>query len=283
MNKAEALALADAVQKAIPFKLLPREDRPERYIVELPAGPAAGPAVLARAEPNPEEPNSAVQALYQFPGRNLKDRACIELIGTILEQPFFDELRTKQQLGYIVSAGLKRVQGITSLSFLVQSNIADPLSVSEKILKFIDQSENILGKLSDQKFSEYRGGLIQKKLEPDKRLIAATVRNWEEIATEEYLYDRQQKEAEILARLSKEEVLGFFKKYLKSNSPERRLLISQVYGAKDAAILEKVQQQQQQGEIKPGKVVIGDLSSFKESRPVYPTRTEERQRNEKAS
>lgn len=64
---------------------------------------------------NPEEENGAVIFTYQstipsYKGEGishplgLKSTSCIRLLCHMLREPLFDELRTKQQLGYIVSA-----------------------------------------------------------------------------------------------------------------------------------------------------------------------------------
>mmetsp|Transcript_31133 Transcript_31133/g.39056 ORF Transcript_31133/g.39056 Transcript_31133/m.39056 type:complete len:566 (-) Transcript_31133:272-1969(-) len=264
MDRNEALALVSAVQRAVKFDPLPEAERPERYIVDLPKGSRV--TLLPRKEQNPDESNSAVQAIYQFPGRELKDRACIELLGTILEQPFFDDLRTKQQLGYIVNAGLKRVQGITSLSLLVQSNVANPIDVTTKILNFVDSLESKLEELSEQKFLAFRNGLIEKKLEPQKRLITATIRNWEEIITGEYLYDRPEQEANILRSLTKDNIIEYYKNHMKSTGKERRVLVSQVYGNKDASLLGRVKKDTK-------SLIVDNYTDFKKTRPLYPLRT----------
>jgi len=42
-------------------------------------------------------------------------------VAHYLEEPFFDDLRTKQQLGYVVAARGRNNRGVQSIWFLVQS------------------------------------------------------------------------------------------------------------------------------------------------------------------
>ena len=57
----------------------------------------------------------------------LGGQVTVELLGALLEQPFYAELRTRQQLGYIVYAGTSlNSDGAASLNLVVQSVRRDP-------------------------------------------------------------------------------------------------------------------------------------------------------------
>jgi secreted Zn-dependent insulinase-like peptidase len=43
------------------------------------------------------------------------------IVGHYLEEPFFDDLRTKQQLGYVVASRSTSDRGMQSIWFLIQS------------------------------------------------------------------------------------------------------------------------------------------------------------------
>ncbi len=44
----------------------------------------------------------------------------VEVVAQILREPFFDQLRTKQQLGYLVFSGTRTDDSITFLRFILQ-------------------------------------------------------------------------------------------------------------------------------------------------------------------
>ncbi|MEX2366522.1 MAG: insulinase family protein, partial [Pseudohongiellaceae bacterium] len=52
-----------------------------------------------------EHEDSAIVIYQQGPDDSLETRATINLLSTILRTPFYEELRTRQQLGYVVNAG----------------------------------------------------------------------------------------------------------------------------------------------------------------------------------
>ena len=77
---------------------------------------------LMLEESNPSNENAAVQFTLQCMDTSEESHILIELISSISSEPFYEELRTKQQLGYNVSSGVKAISNTRILSFIVQSN-----------------------------------------------------------------------------------------------------------------------------------------------------------------
>lgn len=69
--------------------------------------------------------NSATLSYYQvgqFP-QDYKKSVCLQVLCQYLREPFFDDLRTKQQLGYVVFSGYTKQQDTEGVIFMVQSAI----------------------------------------------------------------------------------------------------------------------------------------------------------------
>ena len=64
-------------------------------------------------------------------------RASTKVIGTALQQPFLTEMRTNQQLGYIVGSYPNNKDKTYYLSFLIQSGEYSADNVNERAEKFI--------------------------------------------------------------------------------------------------------------------------------------------------
>jgi secreted Zn-dependent insulinase-like peptidase len=102
-------------------------------------------------EPNPADPNSAVHVQFQnMLQGDLKQQMAMEVLGSIVEAPFYADLRTKQQLGYIVSAGVRQEKQVRSLVFVVQSSFADALYLSDKVFAFLADFAPQLAAMSEQ-------------------------------------------------------------------------------------------------------------------------------------
>ncbi|WP_340677012.1 insulinase family protein [Paraglaciecola sp.] len=97
--------------------------------------------------------DSAVQ-LFQLPAdNNLKSLAALHVLASTIKAPFFNQLRTQEQLGYSVQAGLKKRYGHTLLNFYVQSPKATATELYTRIIKFNLWYRDYLLQLSPEQFN----------------------------------------------------------------------------------------------------------------------------------
>ena len=227
-NKQEALEIVDTIDKTLAFSTISEDKYPKRLkALPLPlTTPAQKPVRLGISEPNPSNNNAASQVMLQCLDTSEKSHVLIEIISAICEEPLFNELRTNQQLGYIVSSGVKAIDQSRTLSFIVQSNTATADDLTTSILKFLDDvSDKLIAPLTTVDIELFVKGLTDARLEPDKRLAVEVTRNWGEIASGRFQYDRLQVEVGALLSITKQDIIDFWQKiYVK----ERRMLISEV-------------------------------------------------------
>lgn len=236
-DKGEALELVDCIDRVLPFRPIPPDEYPPRLeALPLPkSGAKTVPPLLWVAEPNPFNENSVSHVMIQSLGESDLDHVLIELIGSIVEEPFYNELRTKQQLGYIVSSGIRGIgSNCRTLAFVVQSSVAPADTLTVEILKFLDSVESkLLRPLSKANLAVYVRSMIDRKTEPDKDLVTEVTRNWSEITSGRFKFDRIQKEAAALLNVEKEELLSFWKKIYAGEG--RRVLVTEVIPRQGAA------------------------------------------------
>ena len=229
VNEQDAANMVKTLGDALPFKGIPDENIPPQQ-ESLPLPPSDGDVVPTRllvAEPNPADENSVSYVMLQSLDMSEKAHMLIELLSSIVAEKFYDDLRTKQQLGYIVSSGLRGLANTRTLSFIVQSNVAPSAKLSVSIFKFLDSVEkDILQKLSEADVSVYVKSLIDRKTEPDKDLATEVTRNWSEISSGRLEFDRLQKEARAVLEIGKPELIEFWRKLYVQNG--RRMLITEV-------------------------------------------------------
>lgn len=227
--EAEALKIVDQITSVLPFQPISESEVPPR-IRSLPLPPSkAGslPPILYVAEPNPSDENSCCNVMIQNMDPSEKDHVLIEILGSIVREPFYNELRTKKQLGYIVSSGVRGIGDARSLAFIVQSSVATADSLTAEILSFLDTvEENILQKTSNGDVAVYAKSLIDRKTERDKDLAVEVTRNWGEIASGRLEFDRLQREAVALLNIEKQDLIDFWRKVYTSDN--RRMLVTQV-------------------------------------------------------
>eukprot|EP01042_Synura_sphagnicola_P014943 gene14943-18904_t len=199
-NEADAVSLLAIVAQAFPFQELPVSARSYRRIFSLPTPnssslespvrpssvntdmPTPLGYILSHKEPNPQDENSACTFYFQLPTRDISAAVQLEILADAIEQPFYDELRTKQQLGYIVSSGVRTKEGYKYLTFTVQSSLATGHDLIERIESFLaDFFVQFQRDFNEKQLDALKSGIKSRKLEPDQSLTSQATRLWSEI------------------------------------------------------------------------------------------------------
>lgn len=84
--------------------------------------------------------NNGQVTLYKADEWTIKNQAYVDLIGKLIEQPFFTELRTHQQLGYVVAAFSTSSHGFCGLGTLIQSQSHGALDCFQRSHKFLSEA-----------------------------------------------------------------------------------------------------------------------------------------------
>jgi insulysin len=229
LDETEAQKLVSTIDKTLGFKTISAEEYPPQLApLPLPPVPAkAKPTRLVISEPNPDNGNSASYVVLQSLSEDPKEHVLMELVSTIISEPFYEDLRTKQQLGYIVSSGLRSMGKTRFMGLIVQSSVASTEKLTTETLKYLDKVRpNQLQKLSKGDFAVYVKSLIDRKTEPDKQLASEATRNWGEIGSGRLQFDRVQREVAALLDLTKDDMLDFWDELYINDG--RRVLITEM-------------------------------------------------------
>merc|ERR1711871_136941 len=168
-------------------------------------------------------------------GREVEDYLMVYLLGEILERPFFFELRTQQQLGYIVGSGTSFVKAIPSLVFTVQSAVVDGDELCNRIESWLSNDAiQEIEKLNDKEFKDTKDAIIRQNNQPDRTLYGQVNRFYGEIyrgyfeSNTDLNFDRRLEENKFLNSVTKQQLIDFAKKLLLPQGELRRLMVSQV-------------------------------------------------------
>src|SRR5690242_16074335 len=121
MSQDEAQNTFDKIGKTLNGKPYPKKDRFEQETIDLPE--ANGPYYIVKA--TKAQGNSTLLALEGL-HFSMEERAAQQILGQGLADQFFNELRTKQQTGYIVQAWADNLEEHLFTLFAVQSKSHDP-------------------------------------------------------------------------------------------------------------------------------------------------------------
>nr|PNR46368.1 hypothetical protein PHYPA_013487 [Physcomitrium patens] len=176
-----------------------------------------------------------IKTYFQIGQDNTHMNALLELFVLAAKREVFHQLRTVEQLGYVVSLMSKNDFGVRGAHFIIQSTAKDPRGLEERVEVFLEQFENDLQKMSDEDFKKNVYTLIQIKLEKHKNLWEESRFFWGEIEDGTLTFDRPQVEVAALKMVNKEDLLSFVAQNIARDSPNRRKLSIQVYGGQHLA------------------------------------------------
>ena len=156
--------------------------------------------------------DSAIVIYLQAPDDKLVSRATVSLLGSILRTPFFDALRTKKQLGYVVNAGSMPILKTTGLAMTIESPVADPLQLEAEIKGFLLDYESELVTMPDSMFSDIKAGLLNNLRQEPQSLGALSGRFWSDILIEETAEDATLKMADAIEALEKSDIVEYYRR-----------------------------------------------------------------------
>ncbi|XP_053683662.1 nardilysin-like [Sabethes cyaneus] len=181
-----------------------------------------------------DDVNTATTNFYQAGPVTPTLYAQLQMLVMLIEEPLFDILRTKEQLGYDISTTMRDNFGILGYSITVhsQENKFSFKYIDERIEYFNSKFIQILENMKDSDFQLMKSSLLKRKQIVDTELKSEMIRNWAEITTEEYIFDRNKLEIEHIEKLTKPEIIEFYKTLLFNNKHRRKLSV-QVVGCSD--------------------------------------------------
>lgn len=218
--KEDALKLTDMIESTLQARPLPRAQWPIRRDVVF---PRSCNYVYNKKLSDKENVNHALEYVLYFPDRNRSTKARALLLDQLVHEPAWDQLRTKEQLGYVVFTGLRPGLATLGYRFLVQSEKV-PKYLEERVDAFLTEFKKTLGKMSDETFEGYKRSLIAKRLEKPKNLNQEISRHWVQISSEFYDFDFAQKDVDEIKLLNKADLVKFFDEYIDPQSPARAKL-----------------------------------------------------------
>lgn len=218
----DSMALVDIVQEALTVRGLGRPLAPiERTVLKrehvLPEG-----SFFSYTTTSDIHKTSAIDLLFQIGRESTQSNVALELLEQVLHVPFFTQLRTQEQLGYIVHSSIRRAGGVQYLRFIIQSD-RQPLFLESRVFAFLQGLKALIDGVSDDQFNDFIAAVCSRKLEKPKNQIEETRMHWSEISSGFYLFDREDVEVPALRRLTKADLTHFCNEHLVEGAPLRRV------------------------------------------------------------
>ena len=231
----------------------------ERRVVDLPTGTC----LYRFPEYNDANTNSCLEIILQMGPMTLEDNATLAFLHHLIKEPAFNQLRTEEQLGYIVHTSVKTSgNDIKGLLFLIQSDSFDPIHVESRVEEFIANFRERITSMTQEEFDTNVDSLVSSFLEKNKNLGEESTRYWHVILNQTYHFTRLQEIAEYIKVMTKDRVLAFFDKHVAASAPRRKKLCIQVFA--------KQHEERMNDKVPEDVILIESPNDFKQSMALFP-------------
>ncbi|CAI6303660.1 unnamed protein product [Periconia digitata] len=221
LYKEDALKLADLVEQTLRPKILPLSQYPITRNFILPPG---SNYIYERQLQDPANVNHCIEyGLYIGDRRDDLTRAKISLLAQMTDEPAFNQLRTIEQLGYVVFSGPTAGVIYAGYRVLIQSE-KDCRYLEGRIENFLTQFESTLDNMSDEEFEKHKSAVISRKLEKFKNLGSEYESMTNPMASDIYEFNLNETDATNVETLTKPQMQSFYKHHITPTSPHRAKL-----------------------------------------------------------
>ncbi|MDO6443602.1 insulinase family protein [Marinobacter sp. 2_MG-2023] len=160
---------------------------------------------------NVDHPDTGYTLYMQGKNTSFEERARFRLLAQIISSPFYKDIRTTRQLGYIVYATPFEMLETPALGFIVQSPTATQETIDQAVREFTEGFEADLNALSAERLEREKQAVISGILEQDRQLGEISGRYWREIDRGADGFDSREKLAEAVEAVNLEELKATFR------------------------------------------------------------------------
>ncbi len=181
LYKEDALHLTNLVEHILKPRPLLQAHLPVRRNLIFPPGRSY---VYQRTLKDPKNVNHCIE--YSLHVGDRADRILRSktlLMDQMTHERAFDQLRTKEQLGYVVWSGIRVAETTMAYRIIIQSE-KTPEYLESRIDAFLESYEESIREMSESVFEGHKRSLITKRLEKLKNLTQESGRLWSHIDNE---------------------------------------------------------------------------------------------------
>jgi len=213
LSRAEALALGKVLEQQLLSRLQPTPVAPGQ-VQPLAAG-------TERLAISVDHNDKAVILYLQGRDDSLAERAQFALLNKLIAAPFYTELRTEKQRGYIVFSSNYPIQERAGLALVVQSPSTPTAQLVTDMEGFLERSSALVNALDPEKLAQLQQSLLVELLEKEKKLSDRSGRYWQELDREHYQFDSRERLAQAIRAVTLAQLRDTY-----GRLGERRLLLT---------------------------------------------------------
>jgi len=176
---------------------------------------------------NKTEINSLISIMVRigYIKKDIKTICLLELINTIISEPFFTQLRTIEQTGYIVKSEIYEFGEMNNSlyvhSLVVQSPVKKPAMLENRINIFLNSFINNITTMKTEQFNSYKKSLIDNINKANSKLLDNVAENMNAITNgnDVITFDLKKRMIKEFKTVSKQDLIDFYDRmYINKNT-----------------------------------------------------------------
>jgi insulysin len=214
IGKEEAKSMASIEMPMLSRKCSgPNKDaNDEKKRKKLPTSIMGQPLKLHLKEPSLSNVNSCAilhcQFAFEEEWGNMHDAVVLKLVKQMTEDPAYNQLRTKENLGYDVFTLSERIHAALSTMIIVQSDTHDAEFLASRIDAFVVSHLKLLASTTKEEFQGYFDNLLSKLKSPYNSMSSESSFYWGEIVTRQLMFDRIAREIGQLHEITVQDIVN---------------------------------------------------------------------------
>jgi len=150
----------------------------------------------------------------------LAERAALSMLANMMAAPFYNELRTEKQLGYVVSTFPFHANRVPGITMIVQSPIASEDELKEEFKAFNRRFEPYIAQLTSNELERHRSALLVNVEKMPENLAELNVRLSKSLRLGYSSFDFRAKLAKALSALTITDIQSAYERLI-AKSPRR--------------------------------------------------------------
>mgnify|MGYP001321066242 CR=1 FL=1 len=165
--------------------------------------------------------NSCLWRLQYFGHNSIEEDAQARVVGTYVESPFYLELRTNQQLGYIVWGGATSFKNSSYFYFIIQSGNHPAEYLAAQAEEFTMTLTDSLRQLPEEEFLVIKNAVIEKIKEKPTSIAEKAGRYYSMAFDYNGNFERDNQLIQAVENLTKEEAIEVLSNVLGEETRQR--------------------------------------------------------------
>jgi insulysin len=200
-NSGQARNSLDIVLEELQSQPLPEAERYQEVVEVL------DPSEKLQFSRQIADNNNSIYYTLQVGERSFEAQAQSSMVASIVESDFYTQMRTNQQLGYIVWSFQNQIEERLFFKMIIQSAGYGPFELQKRVEAWMQKSGKLFTDLSDEEFEKHRKSIIVSLEKKGDSIAEMTGDLYYFAVDEKGDFDFKKKLVKAVKKLTKEQVV----------------------------------------------------------------------------